>query len=198
MPSLRLIGLILAGGRSRRMGGNDKAFIMLAGKPLLAHAMSRLQPQVDEVVINSNADPEQFRAFNVPVIRDRLDGYLGPLAGIHAGLSAFPDDYLLTVAVDLPFLPMDLASRLRPSVDDTHCAYASNGATHAPIILWPPGMASKVESHLKQRQFRLRDWLTLHGRAVGFDPTADTDILFNINTPEDLAQAELAITHTEK
>ena len=198
MTSTKIIGLILAGGRSLRMGGNDKAFVTLAGKPLLAHALTRLQPQVDEVAINSNADPAHFRAFGVPVISDRLGGYLGPLAGIHAGLSAYPDDYLLTVAVDLPFLPMDLASKLRPVIDNSHCAYASNGAIHALTILWPPGMAPRVESFLRQGQHRLGDWLALHGRAVVFAPTANSDILFNINTPEHLTLAELALARAEK
>ena len=186
----KTIGLILAGGRSTRMGGNDKAFISLKGKLLLAHLLDRLKPQVDEIVINSNVDMERFHKFDAPVIPDILRGYLGPLAGIHAGLTAFPDDYLLTVAVDLPFIPRDLAARLKTQSDGSHCCYASDGKNHALAILWPPGMAIAVENFLKEGKHSIRDWLALHGTPVVFQPTPDADIQFNINSPEDLTRAE--------
>ena len=108
----KMIGLVLAGGRSTRMLGQDKAFILLAGQTLLARAIARLTPQVDALAINSNSPRENLNAYGVPVIPDLMPGYQGPLAGIQAGLSAYPNDYVLTVAVDLPFLPQDLAQRL--------------------------------------------------------------------------------------
>jgi len=187
----KTIGLILAGGRSTRMGGNDKAFIVLKGKPLLAHLLDRLKPQVDEVVINSNVGAERFHEFGMPVIPDILRGYLGPLAGIHAGLTAFPDDYLLTVAIDLPFIPRDLATRLKAQSDGSHCCYASDGKNHALAILWPPGMAVAVENFLKEGKHSIRDWLRVHGTPVVFQPTPDADIQFNVNSPEDMDKAEL-------
>jgi molybdopterin-guanine dinucleotide biosynthesis protein A len=190
----KTIGLILAGGRSTRMGGNDKVFIALKGKLLLAHLFDRLKPQVDEVVINSNVGVERFHEFGTSVIPDILRGYLGPLAGIHAGLTAFPDDYLLTVAVDLPFIPRDLAARLKAQSDGSHCCYASDGKNHALAILWPPGIAVAVENFLKEGKHSIRDWLALHGTPVVFQPTPDADIQFNINSPEDLDKAELFLT----
>lgn len=192
----KTIGLILAGGRSTRMGGNDKAFIALKGKLLLTHLLDRLKPQVDELVINSNVDVERFHEFGTSVIPDRLRGYLGPLAGIHAGLTAFPDDYLLTVAVDLPFIPRDLAARLKAQSDGSHCCYASDGKNHALAILWPPGMAVAVGDFLKEGKHSIRDWLRVHGTPVVFQPTPDADIQFNVNSPEDLEKAELFLSGT--
>jgi len=192
----KTIGLILAGGRSTRMGGSDKAFIALKGKLLLVHLLDRLKPQVDEVVVNSNVGMERFHEFGTSVIPDRLRGYLGPLAGIHAGLTAFPEDYLLTVAVDLPFIPRDLATRLKAQSDGSHCCYASDGKNHALAILWPPGMAVAVENFLKEGKHSIRDWLALHGKPVRFHPAPDADIQFNVNSPADLEKAEIFLSGT--
>jgi molybdenum cofactor guanylyltransferase len=113
----RTVGLILAGGRSRRMQGRDKALLAVHGETLLAHAIRRLRPQVDTLVLNSNAAPDSLAEYGLPVIPDLLPGFLGPLAGIHAGLMQYPEDYLVTVAVDLPFLPPDLVTRLRSGLE---------------------------------------------------------------------------------
>jgi len=192
----RTIGLILAGGRSTRMGGNDKAFIALKDKRLLAHLLDRLKPQVDEVAINSNADAERFHEFGVSVIPDILRDHLGPLAGIHAGLTAYPDDSLLTVAVDLPFIPRDLATRLKAQSDGSHCCYASDGKSHALAILWPPGMATTVEQFLRESKHSIQEWLRVHGTPVVFQPTPEADIQCNVNSPEDLEKAELFLSGT--
>ncbi len=187
-------GLILAGGRSTRFGGRDKAFIPLGGKPLLAHVIARLAPQVDRLVINSNAPPERFHEFGLPVIPDRLSGYLGPLAGIHAGLVAWPEDRLLAVAVDLPFLPGNLVEKLRAGWSGDRCRYAGDGARHALAVLCPPGTASPVEAFLQAGNHSLREWLARHGEPAVFEPDNDADITFNINTPADLARAEHRLT----
>ncbi len=183
-------GLILAGGRSTRFSGQDKAFVSLGNKPLLAHVIAHLAPQVNRLVINSNASPERFCEFGLPVIPDRLTGYLGPLAGIHAGLAAWPDDLLLAVAVDLPFLPGNLVEKLRVGWSGEDCRYASDGARHALIVLCPPGMASLVDAFLQEGNHSLQEWLARHGEPVVFGPDNDADITFNINTPADLVRAE--------
>lgn len=190
----KTIGLVLAGGRSARMRGDDKAFIILAGQTLLARVIARLAPQVDAVAINSNAAAENFSAYGLPVIPDLMTGHLGPLAGIHAGLSAYPNDRVLSVAVDLPFLPLDLARRLKAGMSAQHCAYAASGGQHALAILWVPGMAQDVETYLQRGGRSLRDWLGHNGAAVDFTAGNGHDILLNINTPEDLHAAELRIT----
>jgi len=186
----RTVGLILAGGQSRRMLGQDKTLMALQGKPLLAHVIGCLHPQVDVLALNSNADPASLAAFNLPLIPDRLPGFPGPLAGIHAGLVQYPDDCLVTVAVDLPFLPPDLVTRLRAGLGAKSCAYASDGERHALALLWRPGMAASVADYLQRGGRNLKDYLAAHGQAVPFDRPQDRGLFLNVNTPEDLARAE--------
>lgn len=195
MTSTPTVGLILAGGRSRRLGGRDKTFLELAGRPLIAHVIERLAPQVDMLVINSNAPAEAFAAFGLAVIADRKPGQLGPLAGIHAGLDAWPDNPLVTVAVDLPFLPHDLVARLQRA--GGACRYASDGARHALALWWQPGQAGAVGEFLDRGGRSLRDWLAAHGTPVRFDPTTDADLFLNINTEEDLRRAAQRLPSTD-
>lgn len=193
----RTIGLILAGGRSRRMQGQDKALLAIQGETLLAHVIRRLRPQVDALILNSNAALVTFSAYGLPVLPDHLTGFLGPLAGIHAGLLHYPEDHLVTVAVDLPFLPPDLVTRLRAGLSTKSCAYASDGQHHALALLWRPGMAAGVEEYLLRGGRSLKDYLATHGQAVQFDQPQDRGLFCNINTPDDLARAELD-THRQQ
>jgi molybdenum cofactor guanylyltransferase len=207
MHSPHTIGLVLAGGRSRRMQGQDKTLLVLQGEPLLAHVIRRLGPQVDSLALNSNATPDTFAAYGLPVIPDRLPGFLGPLAGIHAGLMQYPEATLVTVAVDLPFLPPDLVSRLRAGLGTKPCAYASDTerrppwmaemretqeqfSRHALALLWRPGTAASVEEYLKRGGRSLKEFLAEHGQAVRFGQPQDRGLFCNLNTPEDLARAE--------
>jgi len=186
----RNVGLILAGGRSRRMQGKDKALLAMRGETLLAHIIRRLSPQVDALALNSNASPDAFSAYGLPIIPDRLPGFLGPLAGVHAGLAQYPEDHLVTVAVDLPFLPPDLVARLHAGLGAKSCAYASDGERHALALLWRPGMAASVEDYLQRGGRSLKDFLAVHGQPVRFDQPRDRGLFCNLNTPEDLARAE--------
>lgn len=195
MTTPRTVGLILAGGRSTRMHGRDKALLALAGEPLLAHVIARLAPQVDMLAINSNAPAGRFRAFGLPVIADCIGGFQGPLAGIHAGLATWPRDRLLAVAVDLPFLPHNLAAELRPALAHAPCAYAARGNRHALALLLAPGLAAVVADFLARGGRSLKEWLAAQARPVEFPATADADILFNINTPGDIAVAERRLHH---
>ncbi len=180
------IGLILAGGRSQRMG-TDKAFVMLAGRPLLAHVIERLAPQVDRLAISRNAP---LADSGVTVLPDILDGFSGPLAGVHAALARFPDAAIVSVAVDLPLLPRDLVARLKTGWDGTRCRHAICGDRHALAILWPPGLADTLWSYLAQGRRGVSDWLGRHGEPVSVAPGDDADLGLNINTPADLARAE--------
>lgn len=190
MPRPSTVGLILAGGRSTRMGGNDKSLAMLAGRPLLAHLIEHLGPQVDRLALSSNTDPARFAAFGLPVIADILTGYQGPVAGIHAGLARYPDEFVVAVAVDLPLLPADLAARLHAALDTHECAYASDGRHHALAILFRPGMAEVVHAYLTRGGRNLRDFLGQHGVPAVFDRPGDRGLFMNLNTPEALARAE--------
>ncbi len=192
MHASSILGLILAGGRSRRMG-TDKAFAALAGRPLAAHVIDRLAPQVDRVVISSNAPPARFAKFGLPVLPDVLGGYNGPLAGVHAALTAFPDAAIVSVAVDLPLLPRDLVTRLKTGWDGARCRFAAFDQRHALAILWPPGQAAALGDFLAQGRFSVSAWLGGHGEPVPLAPSADADVGFNINTPADLAKAEALV-----
>ncbi len=185
-----IVGVILAGGRSSRLGGEDKTLRPLSGRPLIEHVIARLRPQVDRLALNSNADPDLFKHYDLPVIPDRLTGFRGPLAGIHAGLSGYPDAAVVTVAVDLPFLPRDLVANLTRDWDGRRCRYASCDGQHRLAILWPPGMAGAVEDWLSTGQASVHGFLAAHGEPVAF-PRADCDALdINLNTPEAFRDAE--------
>ncbi len=184
------IGLILAGGRSRRMG-TDKAFATLAGRPLTAHVIERLAPQVDRIVISSNAPVANFTDTGATVLPDIHGGFCGPLAGVHAALATFPDAVVVSVAVDLPFLPRDLVAQLGAGWDGTRCRYATGAlGGHALAILWPPGQAGWLAQFLAQGRHGVSDWLAQHGEPVAIPPSHDADLDRNINTPTDLALAE--------
>src|SRR5580700_5723382 len=108
----RITGLILAGGRGRRMGGVDKGLQLLRGRPMADWVRERLAPQVDELLINANQNLDAYARFGVPVIEDRIDGYAGPLAGLQRGLEVAKYPYVVTAPCDSPFLPRDLVERL--------------------------------------------------------------------------------------
>lgn len=183
-------GIILAGGRSTRMGGRDKALTPLRGEPLLRHLLRRLQPQTHSLAINSNNNPEDFAAFGLPVIADRLTGFQGPLAGLHAGLNYFPESLVLAVSVDSPFIPRDLASRLQAGLTDRLCACASNGSQHALALLCRPEAAKRIQEYLECGGRNVRDFLAAEAVFIHFDRPDDRGLFVNLNTPEDMAHAD--------
>jgi len=195
MSAPSTLGLILAGGRSRRFHGTDKAFIKLAGIPLWQRVLARLAPQVDAVAISSNAAPQLFAVGTedrapIAVLPDLIAGFQGPLAGIHAGLSTWPERYIVTVAVDLPFMPMDLVAQLAAGLHQGSCAYATAVTQHVLALLWAPGTAGDIAAFLDHGGRSVHDWLVQRGDPVLFTAPGDADLFFNINTPEDLAVAE--------
>lgn len=183
-----LRGLILAGGTGTRLGGCDKALLTLGDKPLLAHVRSRLAPQVDVLALSSNAPAEHYAEFDMPVVADRLPG-LGPLAGVHAAARTWPNEYIVSVAVDLPFLPLDLVARLHRGWSGRDCRHAAIGGRHALAVLWPPGTAARLEAFLREEQ-SVYAWLTLHSTPVAFDGLDAIDLNVNINTPAELRAAQ--------
>lgn len=180
---MHVVGAVLAGGKSRRMGGN-KALLPWAGAPLFAQVAHRLAAQTEAVVISSSANPALFAPWQV--LADRFAAH-GPLAGIHSGLlwaKAQGASHLLTAPCDMPFVPTDLLARL--ALHD--CAYAIDGQSLHPcptLALWPIHALESVETLLDARALRLTDLCrTLNAAPVAFDSAA----LVNLNTPEDLAQ----------
>ncbi len=197
----KTLGVVLAGGLSRRMGGREKALIPLAGRPMLVHVLARLRPQVDGLVLNANGDPARLAeaALGIPVIADTVEGYAGPLAGILAALdwAAETDGriaWVASAATDGPFLPADLVSRLHAAraaeAADLGCA-RSAGRTHPVIGLWPVALRSALRAYLIEEAGRKIDAWTGRYRVANADYGTDPiDPFFNINTPEDLAKAE--------
>lgn len=188
---MRIYGLILAGGAGRRMGGADKARLVLAGQPLAARVIARLSPQVERLAISGGAGHADF---GLPVVTDAHPERLGPLAGVAAGLAwaaAEGADALVTAAVDTPFLPCDLVPRLILAAEG-HAgrAYAATASgAHPTFALWPASWAAQASAMLEAGERRMM--AALSGAGVAMFP--DEDAFANINTPEDLARAEAAL-----
>jgi len=180
-------GLILAGGQGRRMGGADKALLELGEETLIARAARRLAPQVGAVAIGANGDPGRF-GLDLPVLADTVGGGAGPLAGVLAGLdwaAGAGFDSLATVAVDTPFVPLDLVARLGAA--GAPSLAATGGRTHPTCALWPVALRDPLRAWLGRGERKVMLFAQAAGaRTVPFpDPAA----FFNINTPDDLATA---------
>lgn len=192
------LGVVLAGGLARRMGGGDKPLRLLGGRTLLDHVLERLRPQVAALAINANGDPGRFAEHALPVIPDTLPENPGPLAGVLAALdwaaATRPDlPWVLTVPGDGPFLPADLAARLHAARIEhgvpLACA-ASGGRTHPPVALWPVGLRQALRDALLAGERKIDRWTARHGVAEVAWPDTPIDPFFNANAPEDLAVAE--------
>lgn len=197
----RVLGVILAGGLSSRMRGPEKTLLALGGKPLIAHAVDRLRPQVDCVVINANGDAERFAEFRLPVVADLTEDRAGPLAGVLAGMgwgrcNGF--SHVVTVAGDTPFFPMNLVPRLWAKAAESGAPIALAASEepgrgllrHPTFGLWPVSLADDLERALAAGMRKVVNWTDRHGAATAaFDP-GPPDPFFNVNRPEDLAIAE--------
>jgi molybdopterin-guanine dinucleotide biosynthesis protein A len=214
MERARVTGLLLAGGRSRRMfeggeavpgetvGSGDKCLLALANGTVLSHVVARLRPQVGRIVLNANGDPSRFTAYGLPVVADGVTGYAGPLAGILAGmrwsLAHAPEaTHVVSVSTDAPFLPLDLVPRLAAGLAEAGGAIAiasSAGHLHPVIGSWPVALADDLERALVEGLRKVLAWTDRHGTVpVPFPlwrrPEGEIDPFFNVNTPQDLAEA---------
>ena len=192
------VGIILAGGQARRMGGGDKCLLPLAGKSLLQRVVDRAQPQVSLLILNANGNSLRFARMRLPVVPDEFEN-LGPLAGIHAGLKWMennaPDrEWLVSFAADTPFFPTTFVNDLfsAPIVSATALIVASSRAQVHPVFaLWHVSLLKKIEQQLLSNDVpRLQDWVQLQ-KPLLVDFKADNyDPFLNINTPQDLYAAE--------
>lgn len=194
---MKIAGVILAGGLSRRMGGEEKSLLELAGKQPVVWVANALAPQVDNLALNANGDPARFDFLGLPVISDTVDGFVGPLAGVLSGMrwasSLDGVTHLATAAADTPFLPGNLVENLSKAHIEEHDISMAHsvGRIHPVFGLWPIALADDLEHFLveedKRKILEFANRYSLH--SVSFDkPGADP--FFNINTPEDLAKAQ--------
>lgn len=207
--SAPVVGVLLAGGQSRRMfasgsGQGDKGLLDIGGKPMIGHVIDRLSPQVSALVINANGDLERFAAFALPLVADTIGGHVGPLAGVLAGMRWAADNapqaqFIATVSTDAPFLPGDLVARLVVALAEAkggrQIALARSGGHLHPVIgLWPVALADDLERALHEGVRKVLAWTDRHGTlAVDFAPVSkggqEVDPFFNANTPEELDAA---------
>jgi molybdenum cofactor guanylyltransferase len=193
------VGVILAGGQARRMGGIDKALIPLGGTRLIERAIARASVQVADLIINANGDPRRFASLGLPVVPDRVGGFAGPIAGILAGFEWMRKErpkarWLASFSCDTPFFPMDMVARLidKARSEKAKVAVAESGSRlHHVFAVWSADISASSEEILLQRGLRkMGDFVaTFSNTSVSFD--ADPiDPFVNINTPEELARAE--------
>jgi molybdopterin-guanine dinucleotide biosynthesis protein A len=201
------LGLVLAGGLARRMGGGDKARIEIGGVSILDRVLALLSKQCTAIIINANGDPERFADTGCPVIPDNVPGHPGPLAGILAGLDwlAAQDngiEWIVSVPGDCPFLPDDLVEKLhqarRRQETGVPLACARSGEWRHPVVgLWPLALRENLRKALVQEDLRkIEVWTARHGIAIADWPADPIDPFFNVNTPEDAERAaRIALQH---
>lgn len=183
------VGLILAGGRGLRMGGVTKAEVTLGDQTLLDRCIARLSPQVSALAVNANGPI----ATSLPVLQDTMTGHLGPLAGVLAGLhwaEARGSSHVVTVAVDTPFFPCDLAPQLILASEahgDRLAIAATQDGEHGTFGLWPVALRDALAGYLNEDGRKVRDFTTAQGAATAH--FCDAQAFFNINTADDLAEA---------
>lgn len=193
-----IIGVVLAGGKSTRMGGGDKALSLLAGHTLLDHIIARARPQVDELILNANGDITRFAGTGLTIIQDSIENYAGPLAGILSALEWAREyrphcTHMISFASDTPFFPTDLVTRLIRAAQEKNlplASAASGGRTHPVFGLWSVNLADDLRHAMSHENMRKVDaWTSRHGAAHADYPVLPFDPFFNINQPEDLVRA---------
>ena len=200
-----VVGVLLAGGKSSRMGGGDKCLLPLGGKPMLARVIERLRPQVTDLVLNANGDVSRFTAFGLPIVMDRLGGQIGPLAGVHAGIEWATANrpgsrFVITAATDTPFFPADFVARFLASQKGaSQSSWWRGRRRNAPGLRSVARVARACDRdvacrrHAKSpgvgsRASRRRDLLPSREMGGGrIDP------FFNLNRPDEFAEAEVLI-----
>ena len=198
VPPPPTMGVILAGGLSRRMGGGDKPLLTIGERTLLQCVAERLTPQCETVILNANRNPTRFEGMNLPVVPDSIAGHPGPLAGILAALDWAAThhealEWVVSVPGDTPFIPPDLVQQLQEARQKAGrplaCA-ASGGQVHFAVGLWPVSLRRDLRRVLVETDMRsIRDWAQLHGYAQASWPAVPLDPFFNVNRPDDLDHA---------
>ena len=198
-----IVGVLLAGGQARRMGGGDKPLLLLDGQPILAHVVARVRPQCARLALNANGEPARFAAFGLPVAPDDRPDFAGPLAGVLAGMNYaaanWPDaTAILSVPADTPFLPADLVERLDAAKRGAQASIAvasSGGRTHHAVALWDIALRAPLFQALREEETRTVSAFIARFPSVAVDwPLTPTDPFFNVNRPGDLETARCVLS----
>lgn len=193
------LGLVLAGGLARRMGGGDKPLLEINGETILSRALARFRPQCERVVINANGDPARFTAFDYPVVADSVPDFAGPLAGILAGLDWAAEnapgiEWIATAPGDCPFLPRDLVTKLHAARQASNAPLAcarTGGRMHPVAGIFPAALREDLRAALTEEKLhKVGVWVGRHNAATAEWPDQPVDPFFNVNTPEDRTAAE--------
>jgi molybdopterin-guanine dinucleotide biosynthesis protein A len=188
----KITGVVLAGGQARRMGGQDKGLIEVAGKPLVEYAIASMKEQLENIVINANRNKELYSQYGFPVVSDSDEGFNGPLAGMASCMKAVNTKYLLTVPCDSPLLPGDLVSRMLKAFEDNKAdiAVADSGGRMQPVFsLISCSLLDSLTRYLENGERKIDIWFQQHALvSVDFSDIPDTFI--NVNTPEDIKMIE--------
>jgi molybdenum cofactor guanylyltransferase len=201
------LGLVLAGGLARRMGGGDKARIEIGGVTILDRVLATLSAQCAGIIINANGDPKRFADTGLEVVSDNVPDFAGPLAGILTGLDWLRRqdngiEWLLSVPGDCPFLPDDLVERLhqarRKLGAGVPLACARSGEWRHPVVgLWPLALREDLRKALVDEDLhKIEVWTARHGVAIAEWPVDPIDPFFNVNTPEDAVKAEKIVAQS--
>ncbi len=197
------LGLVLAGGLARRMGGGDKALLRIGGATILERVLERLAPQCRGIILNANGDPARFAFTRLPVVVDDVPDFAGPLAGVLAGLDwaaahAPEAAWVASVPGDCPFLPRDLVARLHAARDAQRqaLACARSGEWRHPVVgLWPVALRADLRRALVDEHLhKIEIWTGRHGVALADWPETPVDPFLNVNTPDDAAKADRIAT----
>ncbi|CNJ71341.1 molybdenum cofactor guanylyltransferase MobA [Yersinia aldovae] len=180
-----ITGVILAGGRSSRMGGNDKGLIYLHGKPLYQHVIDKLKPQVEDLLINANRNQALYQHSGIPVISDIITGFVGPLAGIHSGLSHSATEWVIFAPCDVPTLPDNLVSQLWQGKQQALAAYVYDGErAHPTLVLMHVSLKPLLAEYLAKGDRKLMIFMErINAQPVMF--RGQKDQFSNLNTPAD-------------
>lgn len=193
MPSKsNITGVILAGGRGTRMGTVDKGLQPFRGKPMAAHVVERLAPQVDELLINANQNLEVYAGFGYRVIADEIEGFAGPLAGFERGLAHASHELVVTAPCDSPFLPADLVARLLDALETNQAELAvakTGGQAHPVFCLMRRGVLPSLKDFLGRGERKIDRWYAAH-RVVEVSFDDEEEAFRNINTLEEKTQLE--------
>jgi molybdenum cofactor guanylyltransferase len=192
LPREDITAVILAGGRAKRMQGQDKGLAELLGRPLLDYIIAGLRPQVDTILVNANRNLEHYREFGYPVIEDILDNYCGPLAGMATAMQAAATPLLLTVPCDSPFVPAHLVETLYRAIAETGAgiSVAYDGERMQPVhALLRCELLPDLLDYLGSGERKVHAWYAQHRPALaGFSTSPEA--FLNLNTPQDKRKLE--------